>query len=642
MRIKRHAGTLCALLATCGVAALFFGGTAKEKGETLDFFPVADVKAGMKGYGLTVFSGHDPEKFDVEVISVIKNFLPKQDVILARCIHPVLEHTGVIAGMSGSPVYLDGKLAGAVAYAWHFGKDPIAGITPAESMIPYFDVPSIPVGSGGGGAAAAKASSKLLSPLKGLKGAAAPLKVSAAAASPGADYWKLFKAAAVNDLVPLVTPLSGSLLSSGAGMAILQKELGPFFMTPVASSFATASFPMKAGGAGGAKGKGKDGGAAKAAGQGRVLRPGDAVSVQIVRGDLSLDGTGTVTAARGKKFVAFGHPMFNFGQVDVPAAAAFIHHTMASLFVSFKVSDPLDQVGTLSLDKQAGILIDTEKQPRVIPMTVRMKDLTRGAEETWHMEIAHNRLITPGIVRGALTAAVDNFALDIEEAVVTADYEIGVAGHKPVVLHDKVYQPMGTLGLQYSDKLGGVIMGLMLSDFEQVVIDRVDASVEISFDPSTGVIIGGYLSGEEAEEGDRVDVFVIVRNPKGGEKIFSVPFTVPGGFAGKQLSFRVEPGRAAAPDTVTPYCLDDVIENLSKGFPPDALVVTVQLPAQGVSVNGKLIKDLPQSALDTLKPQVATFGEQSEAVVDRLFIYPGMIVEGDLELRMSVKGKGAK
>ena len=151
-----------------------------------------DVKAGMKGYGLTVFSGREPEKFDVEVISVIKNFLPKQDVILARCSHPVLDHAGVIAGMSGSPIYFEGKFAGAVAYAWRFSKDPIAGITPAEYMLEYLSTPNLPK-------KAKAAAAKLSQPLKAALSAAAGTPAGKTAT---AAFWNHFSTDGANELAP--------------------------------------------------------------------------------------------------------------------------------------------------------------------------------------------------------------------------------------------------------------------------------------------------------------------------------------------------------------------------------------------------------------------------------------------------------
>jgi hypothetical protein len=624
---KRRKTLKAAVFACLALSCLFVpaGSSAAGKGKDPGIFPLKDVHPGLKGYGLTVFSERAVEKFDVEVISVIHQFLPKQDVILVRCSHPVLDHTGVIAGMSGSPIYFNDKFAGALAYAWKFAKDPVAGITPAEDMVPYFkEASSFQKGKGGAkGVLTAKLS---WFPKPG---------IFPAAATPGKDYWKSFTPGAPAELSPMITPLSGSLLSSDSAAALIEKEFKKFFMQPIsaASSAAASLFLPKAAGAGKGKGKGKG----KAAGA--ILKPGDAVAIQLVRGDLDLSATGTVTAVDGNKLLAFGHPMFNFGQVDIPATAAYVHHCLASMNISFKMTEPEEEVGSLVLDKQAGILIDTSRKAQVIPVHVKLRNLNTGAQEDWNVEIIHHPMMTPSVMRGAITAAMDKFSPDTDEAVLESRYKVAIRGHKPLVLEDKVFQHEGTLALDYSESLFWSLLYLMNSDFELAQIDGVEARIDVNYSNPVAVIDGAYFSAEEAEEGEVVDLFVIVDPLRGGEQIYSTSIKVPPGTEGKQLRITVEAGKNANPETITPYDLDDVIDNLSKNYPSDSIVVTVQVPAQGVSIGGKVINSLPASALDTLRPKAAYLGEQPEAVVDRKFIYPGMIMDGSVEMKLQVKGK---
>lgn len=610
------------LLLAVGVSWLLLSG-AKKKPKT-DYFPVEDVHAGLKGYGLSVFSGRDPEKFDVEVISVIHQFLPKQDVILVRCNHPVINHTGVIAGMSGSPVYFNGKLAGAVAYAWRFSKDPIAGVTPAGNMLEYFKIPEVPKK----GYSKKVLSSKLFAPMKAQHAASAPVP-----AGKSKGFWQYFTPGASNELSPLITPLTGSMLQGLAAVNLIDQEMSNFFLAPAQAS----SFPQKAAAWKKVKGKKNKNKEKKAS-----FRPGDPVAVQMVRGDIDLSGSGTVTAVKGNKVLAFGHPMFNFGQIEIPVTTAFVHHCLASLSFSFKMTEPEQEAGALVLDRQAAVMVDTDRKAHVIPLKIHLEDKNRNLEETWNMEVIHHRMLTSSLVRVAITSAVDKFAPDIEEAVIEAGYAIDIHNHKSLELKDKVFQSKGTLSLLYSSKLSASLEALISSDFEKVRIDGIEADISINYTYGKAYISGAYLSAEEAKEGEIVDLYVFVKPHRGSEQIYSTSFKVPQGMEGKSLSVTIQSGKDAFPETIMPQDIDDVIENLAKSYPPDSIVVTVQLPGQSLAIGGKIIKNLPPSALDTLRPKAAFLGEKPEAVVERKFIYPGMLMDGKVKLSLQVKGQDKK
>ncbi len=620
--------TGCGAAMVVGALALFLvaGSTQAKKGLFKDVFPLEDIKAGMKGYGLTVFSGTEREKFDVEVISVLHQFIPGQDLILVRCTHPVLDHAGVIAGMSGSPVYFDGKLAGAVAYAWRFGKDPIAGVTPAKDMLAYFDLSEV----------APKPSSKkiilskLSAPLKPWSSTAAAASTSASPAIGGAYYWKHFQPGGFNEISPLITPMTGSMLQGGSAALMLEKQLAGFFMMPVS----IGSFPKKTDAAKKGKGKGKG----KTATKNILLKPGDPVALNLVSGDISLAASGTVTAAHGDKVVAFGHPMFQYGQIEVPAASAYVHHCLASMAFSFKMTEPLESAGAMIHDRQSGIVVDSSRNAHVIPLRVHIEDKGRDIEDTWNMMVMHHRKMTSSLARTAVTSVVDRTAPDINEAVIESTFTIDVHDHKPLTITQKVFQSLGTLSWGYTEGLSVGLDSLMNSDFEEARIDGIEADISISYSHPVAELSGGYLSVEEAEEGERVDVHVMIMPHRGGsEQIYSTYFIVPQGMEGKSLKISIRSGDETYPETVAPHDLDDVIDNLSKSFPPDAIVVSVQLPAQGVSIGGKIIKNLPPSALDTLSPKAAYLGEQPEAVVERKFLYPGMLISGKVDLQLQVK-----
>gem|GEM_PF-2451008 len=613
---------------------LFFSFALGENGNEKDssIFKLKDIKPGMKGYGLTVFSGREVEKFDVEVISVIHQFLPKQDVILVRCSHPVLEKTGIIAGMSGSPIYFDGKLAGALAYAWRFAKEPVAGITPIEEMLPYFEESSAP----------SKKNEKNFVE-KVIEGG---LKISSqtnflySSNFMGKDYWDFFDQSNSSNLSPLTVPLSGNLLMSNRAFSFLSENLKNFFLQPV-PNFAGLEGGNISGSMMGIASLKKSG---KVKNEklpvGTSVNPGEGVGIQLARGDLDLTATGTITAVKGKKFLAFGHPMFNFGRVDIPASSVVIHHSLASMALSFKMSQPEKEIGSLVLDKQGGILIDSGRKAKTIPVELHLKSPDMHREEIWNFEVLHQIIMTPSILRGAVIASMDKFSPDVEGAVVDTLYKISVHGHKPLVLKREFYQQTGTLDIGYCEELYSVMTELLRSDFEPVSIERVDAEISVNYSNQVGYIGGAYFSSEEVEEGEKVEVFVIVVKMDGkGEIVYRTQFVVPQGTAGKQLTVSIEAGNEASPQTVTPYNLDDVLENLSKRYPSDSIVVTLQIPAQGVSIRGKMINNLPYSALNILSSQAGYLGTEPEAVLDRNIIDTDMVISGKLDMKLKVRDR---
>jgi hypothetical protein len=602
--MRKHA--FAAALAAAALA-LSVGLGAAGKGKSKGFIAVDEIKPGMKGHGVTVFSGHDPERFDVEVISVIHAFLPNQDLILARCSHPVLDHAGVLAGMSGSPVYFDGRMAGAVAYAWRFAKDPIAGITPIASMNEYFDLPLMPPGTGSG-------SKKIMGPSPHPAVPAAP---------PGQAFWDRFDLQG-SQMVPLATPVSGAGPLAGGFLEALSSLLDPHFMV------ATPSAPAATG---------KKGQKAKKTSKIKKFRPGDAIAVRLVGGDLDMAGTGTVTDVKGSRALGFGHPMFNWGEVRFPAARAEIHHCLASSAFSFKMSESGAGLGSVVQDRQAGIMADMDVEPHTVDLDIRLRDKTRGLSQDWHMDVAHHNQATANLVRSALTSAVDHFALEVVDTVADGTYRVEVAGHEPLVFDEKVFLASGTLSLSYSQRLSDALYAIMGSSFEEARLDRVAVDLDLEYGHDVAVIAGAYASKDEVQEGDTVKVWVILKPHRGAEMTLGFDLEVPGGTAGQDLRIDLKPGGRVPPDFVPPEDLDDVLANLALGYPDDKVVAVVQVPGAGLTVGGQKIGKLPLSALSTFQPQAAFLGGAPLAILERHLITTPYLLEGDVSINIKVKPK---
>ena len=306
--------------------------------ETMD---VDDVRPGMRGYGLTVFRGTRPERFDVEVLDTIHNFRPHMDLVLIRPTHPTLEHAGTVGGMSGSPIFIEGKLIGAYAYGWEFGRDPVAGVTPIASMLAELRRPRrTPSG---------------IIPGSGIPFDIGPTPIT----SPRARWESLSQSAlahrtpvstAYGSLVPAMTPMAVTGMGVNATRH-LAEALEPFGIVPLQ-------------GAGG-------GGTARPADDApRHYENGGAIGVRMIQGDISGNVTGTVTLVTPEGVLAFGHPMMGLGETAFPATLARVMWILASERRSFKISEPVRSLGALVNDRGSAVVVDSRASAPTIPMRV--------------------------------------------------------------------------------------------------------------------------------------------------------------------------------------------------------------------------------------------------------------------------------
>src|SRR5271170_6870963 len=344
------------------------------------FFPLAEVKRGMRGVAYTVFEGVNPEPMQVEILGLLRDALgPGQDMILARLHGDKPEYTGVVAGMSGSPVYIDGRLVGALSYRiGQFSKEPIAGITPIESMLQVRD--------GDGGAAV------------GMQ--------RASAQGTGVDGQPEMRA--------IETPL----VFGGFSQETVER-FGDRFramgLTPVAGL----------------------GGADPTAEQPEPLVPGSAVSAVLVRGDLSMAGTCTVTYVDPKLLLACGHPITQYGPVDMPMTKAEVLTSLASPLNSFKIINTTETVGAFTEDRASAIMGRFGVLARMIPVEVEVVppvvgDRPKSAAKTLHFEVLDNRQLTPSTMLVSVYQSLQTNNTATEEMSYRLTGEISVKGLPPV------------------------------------------------------------------------------------------------------------------------------------------------------------------------------------------------------------------
>ncbi len=367
MSIRRLVLTLFVTLV--GVSALLSGATAQ--------MGINEVRPGMVGVGRTVFDGTRVEEFKAHIIGVLENVIgTHRNLILAKLEGGPLANTGVIAGMSGSPVYIDGKLVGAVSYALgSFSKEPIAGITPIAEMTDSTSFSDIrPPGT----------KVKVEYPFT---------PESLTAAFRKALNWNRPFADRPSD-----AQLTGVSAISGLGGG----EIGTL-LRPIATPLVMSGFePELAGVLGNAfreQGFIPTGGSASGPRAGEApyegpLKPGDAVGVMLVGGDLQLGGTGTVTHIDGDRVYAFGHPMYNLGPIEFPMTRAYVYTVLPSLFSSMKLSTTGEIIGTVVQDRATAIAGKLGAGPNMIPVTVSLES-ARGPKQTFNFRVVNDQLFGP-------------------------------------------------------------------------------------------------------------------------------------------------------------------------------------------------------------------------------------------------------
>jgi SpoIVB peptidase S55 len=572
--------------------------------------PLSEVHVGMKGYGLTVFQGTKPERFDVRVLGVLHNFLPKQDIILIQSDDPRLLHSGIVAGMSGSPIYLDGKLVGALAYGWHFAKDPIAGVTPIETMLeeakrPLRGPQLSPMAEARSDARARRTLDDVIASRDTPLAARFALPPALPREAGGGGESRLQRAS-----VPL------SLAGFGAdAFAELERAFAPYHVTPLAA-----------------------GGAAKPGAKGpSAFEAGGSIAVQLIRGDVSMAATGTVTHVDGARVLAFGHPMFNVGEIYLPIATAEIHTFLSSLSSSFKMASPLKEVGSLLQDRQSGILGDTSRHADMIPVTVTVGGPGR-AEHSFRADVVRHRFLTPLLSATVISNASQTAASDVADATITVRSRLDVRGYKTLELTDHLYSPDGVSARTLASATGIKAIGdILFNPFAPANLDRIDIHVDVEYKADVAEIVGVSLNSDELEPGSRPSLYVTMRPYAGAEYTQTIPFDVPRTLAGQQVKIVATAGNLAKPEVAPPETLSNLLDNLRKSYPARSIVVSLETPDEGVTLRGAVIPDLPGSVIDTLRPGASTRRADTFKRAARFVVPMHGVVQGKQEITVRVK-----
>lgn len=524
------------------------------------------VKPGMHGVAYTVFEGVKPEAIDVEILGLLRNMAgPQSDVILARLHGAKVEYTGVVAGMSGSPVYIDGKLLGAIAYRiGEFSKEPIAGITPAASMLEINDLDKAPANDVAQGIAGERQEAS--------RTGGPGLASNPAGTAP--SYANLLK--------PIDTPLVFTGFREDT-LRLFSKDFAAAGVVPV----------MGAGSVSNDK-------------QPEPLVPGSAVSAILVRGDMNIAGTCTVTYLDASHLLACGHPMLQSGNVNMPMTKATVLATLPSPANSFKIVNTTETVGSFVQDRHTGIMGRFDRQPQMIPVTLTFHGVSHPKQ--FHYEVLNNAKITPAAMMATVFNALQGMNEYGEDTTYRLQGNISVLGY-PKLAVQNMYAPLdGSTPTAYGIALsiGEHFSRIFENPYDTPKIDGVELNFDLVPDRRSARLETARTDVTEARPGDEITIETLLRPYRGESMVRQIPVKIPTSTPKGTLRILISDGetldkmRRVSKEMSRRLDLGSTIAVLNKEHANSQVYVSLLEANPQAMVDDKVMPTLPLSVMNVM------------------------------------------
>jgi len=568
---------------------------------TTQIMKVDDVRPGMKGVGYTVFQGTKPETMGVEVLGVLRNMNgPKSDVVLVKLQGEKAEFTGVVAGMSGSPVYIDGKLLGAIAFRiGQFSKEPIAGVTPIEQMLEINEFDRSVPESGTASAPRATGASRT--------------------STPGAEDGN-----PIQSYAQYLQPIDAPFVFNGFNEVAIKQfapQLSAMGITPVMGV-----------------------GSASKEKQPEPLQPGSAVSAILVRGDMDVAATCTVTYMDKDHLLACGHPLMQYGMVDMPMTKANVVATLASPLNAFKIINTTEPVGAFVQDRHTGILGRFDREPKMIPVTLSIHGPSGPRE--YHYEVLNNAKLTPVMMMTTVYNALMGMNQYGEETTYRMNGRIHVNGFSDVRLSN-MFSPVDATPTAYAvaTALGEHFGRIYDNPFEAPTVGGVTLEFDLERERRSAVLESARTDVTEARPGDEITIEAVLRPYRGDRIVRRIPVRVPTSAPKGSLRILVsdaetlDRSRHSTPAMGRRMDLHSTIEVLNKEHLNDHLYVSLLEANPQATVEDKVMPAVPLSVMNVMEGMRATqeMVVFNESAVNEASTPVGYVVSGSQIISVSIK-----
>jgi len=541
--------------------------------DSTQYIDVNEVKPGMSAYCLTCYSGTTVERFALDVVSVIHNMSPGQDAILVKGLDERFIKSGPVQGCSGSPVFIEGRLAGALAFGWSMSKDPLYGVTPIREMLGIGERPRV---------------SSDISPS------------AVASAYAGRDYSRPLDFSALRPVdrrpsrrsqgMALPMPLIVSGFSDRA-IEVLQSTFKPLGLVPVKSMGGSGemieSRPTK-------------------------FERGGTMMVPLVSGDVRMAVSGTVTEVRGDKIFGFGHSFLGIGDVNFPLATGQVHTVVNVLTSSFKLGSPLDIIGALTADQTVGVAGYVGREAPTIPMSLEIKHFDGFEPVQLNCRLAYSKLLISQLIQGVIAGGMESVGVLPAEHTIRYSMDLGLESGR----HIAVSNVSSGLGIQevLSEVLASASM-LLTNPYREIPLASLDVGIAIEPKNITARLIDAELSDDRVKAGERFNIDVVSETYLGPKNRYSFQVKIPenaqpgiynlvvcGGNSYLQYLRRVSPYKLLAKDAETLVEALDLLLSVRR----DRLFCILELPPSGLAVENTEFPGLPASKAVVLKSSKRT------------------------------------
>jgi len=549
--------------------ALIFLVTLPLFGQSVEFYPLESIQPGQTGYGKTVFEGTRVDTFQVEILGVLKNVGPKQNMILARLSGGPIARTGVFAGMSGSPVYIEDKLIGAVAYAFPFAKEPIAGITPIREMVDIFkEKPE-----------SGPRRARRVNPDKMYDVAQLPSFLSHFELPQFFVEPSLTRGQDLGRLQPIATPLN---LSGFSPRSIQQfsSQLELLGLVPV-------------------RGMGT---ARMEAYEDVPLQAGSTIIVQLVRGDIEVSASGTATHIEGDRIYGFGHPFLSIGTTDLPLNKGAVLTIIPNLMTSEKVSVTLEPIGSIKQDRATGIMGVAGEEAQLIPVRLRLHT-SRNEVKELNFEVVTDNFLTPFLMSFTVHSSIVSSERSIGDQTIQVKCTISIKGQSDVNFESSVSDLVSS-PVFAALAAASPVNFLLNSGFEELVMEKIDVEITAVEQTREATVETIWQDRLEVDPGEEVHLTVFLRQSNGDTIIKKYPVKIPEEITPGPLKIVVADGMSLTREDAEtgvgefiPESLPQLIKAINNLKKNDRLYIRLVREQAGAIISGEGMPDLPPSLL---------------------------------------------